>query len=794
MTNNRQNIQMKSDCLLELLRAGFKLVQAPYKRKSPVLRNWPKKWIRSEEELLNILKTQPLSNFVIIPHDDWIVYDIDPRNGGLESYQKLKNYFNRTFKVITGSGGFHYYYKLPKGFNKPLRNNLSAYTGIDIKTSTGCLVAPESIHPNGQRYRIADDSINTLTEVPPELLKLAIKQEEYPEKVRNYNNKQNHDIQKGGRNNAVTSYVGSLFSKGLEYKDVQLLADAYNSSYCKPPLSRREVAGIVKSISRYNNAQRRKNRDTKISVETVMDDKDKPIGQIVEEILTEGKMKTDIRFRLVSEVIIKDLSECGKFYKSNGNYYIFDNKTKMLISINKGNINLKTLLAKYRINAARDIFKIIYEALIVHCQSEGEETEVYKYSHFDIDSGCLYLKNHNMIYKITEDDVIKCDNGTDKVLFTDTVEVEPYEYINNIKEDYLKKCLLNLPNYSQMPYLSNNDAKTIVAIYLHALFMPDLLQTKPLISTVGSKGSGKTTLLRMMLKCIYGKYADVTAMTNKMEDLDTIIAKRHFIVIDNLDTFKDSINDKIASYATGVVNEKRRLYSDGDVYKERVEAFIGISTRNPVFRRDDITQRVIIIYLEPLTKFSTERQIIEPVMKYRNEILSQIIQKLQGIIKLINRKKFAKTSSSFRMADFAYFTALYLNNHLKAEDLLLRISKTQRALVLDGDILITYLVKYVAENRRSGFPPEWLTAAQFYEQLDGRAATEKKDTLFKNEFRERYENSISLGKRLTNIKSDISEYIKIEIRKNSGNVTTYRVSAGECFNELLEGLLKKQKS
>lgn len=146
------------------------------------------------------------------------------------------------------------------------------------------------------------------------------------------------------------------------------------------------------------------------------------------------------------------------------------------------------------------------------------------------------------------------------------------------------------------------------------------------------------------------------------------------------------------------------------------------------------------------------------------------------------------------MADFAYFTALYLNNHLKAEDLLLRISKTQRALVLDGDILITYLVKYVAENRRNGFPPEWLTAAQFYEQLDGRAAAEKKDTLFKNEFRERYENSISLGKRLTNIKSDISEYIKIEIRKNSGNVTTYRVSAGECFNELLEGLLKKQKS
>ena len=113
----------RNNNLLKLFRAGFKLVPAPYKRKSPIMRDWRNKWVRSEEEFLNILKTNPALNFVIIPHDDWIVYDIDPRNGGLESYQKLKEYFGRTFKVATGGGGFHYYYRLPQDFDKSLRKN-----------------------------------------------------------------------------------------------------------------------------------------------------------------------------------------------------------------------------------------------------------------------------------------------------------------------------------------------------------------------------------------------------------------------------------------------------------------------------------------------------------------------------------------------------------------------------------------------------------------------------------------------------------------------------------------------
>ena len=120
--------------------------------------------------------------------------------------------------------------------------------------------------------------------------------------------------------------------------------------------------------------------------------------------------------------------------------------------------------------------------------------------------------------------------------------------------------------------------------------------------------------------------------------------------------------------------------------------------------------------------------------------------------------------------------------------LLQNISQTQHALVLDGDILIVYLVKYIMDNQRTNIKSEWLTAAKLYKQLDGRAEVDRSDTLLRNEFRARYDNSISLGKRLSNIKSDISDFIKIETGKNRGNVTVYRISEGKHFDDLKNGL------
>lgn len=771
MDNNKKTV------LLNLCDADFKLVPAACKSKFPSVKDWRNKYFTSREVLEKYLDANPNTNMAIIPLDDWIVIDIDPRNGGNESFEKLKQYFPQTFKVATGGGGFHYYYKLPQGFKGSLGKCLKGYEGIDVKTHTGCLMAPGSTHPNGNKYRIAGDSIDEIAEVHPKLLKLAEKEQGIS--IRNIASVvSNVVLSKGHRNNGLAASAGSLFRKGLDFKSVLTLTLQKNKDECKPPLSYKEVFNIVKSVSRYDNYNQSQNKKQVEKAEMTISEK-------VEEVMITPKIKSDIKCRMICDLIIRYINENGKFYKSNSSFYVFDNMTKKLIWLDKGNHNLKRLLYTCGINPASEIFKQIVEALCAYCDINGVETEIYKYAHYDYKVNAVYLKNGDNILRITADDVTLCDNGTDKIMFTDEILVDPFEYQKDVTEDYLGKYLFDLPNYSSTTYLTKEDLKTIALIYFHSLFMPDFLRTKPIISTVGTKGSGKTSLLRMMIKAAYGKEYDVTSMTNNLADLDTIIAKRHFIVIDNLDTYRESVNDKLASYATGVVNEKRKLYSNGEVYREKVEAFVGISTRNPVFRRDDVAQRVLVIYLDSLTSFCTEDAIIDPLLQHRGEVLSQVIKNLQVILKRIKNEPVAYYKSAFRMADFAHFAALFLGSREKAEELLHNVRKTQKAIATEGDILFTFLTKFVALLDDD----KWYTARILYQKLDGLALGEINDTLFKNEFRAKYENSVSLGKRLNNIKDDVSDFIKIETRKRRGNITVYRITAGPEFADWENSLM-----
>lgn len=761
----------ETDNLIKMYRAGYKLVPVPYKSKHPILKDWRNAYFRTEVALREYLHATPKTNMAIIPLDDWIVLDIDRHNGD-EDYSEIQKYFIPTFTVKSGGNGQHYYYKCPKNFNQKLRRKIKGYNTIEIQTSSMCLIAPGSTHPNGNKYVIAEGSIDEIVEIPPILLKLCIDDgtaDENPS--RGFLTSTTTFIPTGSRNITLTSVAGKFFAMGLNKEQVLTLIKKVNEEQCDVPLPEKEIEAIVNSVSRYDNYNQK-----------ILQNKNKMnITEQIDSILNFPKIKPEVKKRRICVTIIKYLINEGYvFYKANDNFYILDSKTKKLIWLDRGNRNFKRLIYSCGINPASDMYNHIFEALCAHCDINGDETEVYKFAHVDTINFNLYIKTGIKILKISPDSVQLCDNGTDKVMFADDVLVESFEYIPNLSEDYMDKYLFNKPNYNATSYLSPEELKTLCKIYFLAMFMPDFLRTKPIISTVGAKGSGKTSLLRMMIKCLYGRLPDVLSMTNKLEDLDTIAAKRHVVFIDNLDTYKDTINDKLATYATGITNEKRRLYSNGEVYREKIDAFIGISTRNPVFRRDDVAQRVLIIYLDTLKEYKNEAAIIEPIIKHRNEILSQVIDMLQIILKRMKEEgSDVEYTSALRMSDFAHFTALYFGNKEQAETLLKKVSKNQKALATEGDILFTYLTKFVSEVQDDG----WYNAKTLYRKLDGLAAVEVVDTLLKNDFRAKYDNPVSLAKRLQNIKEDVAEFIKIDTQKRRGNITFYRITAGENFKD-----------
>lgn len=95
---------------------------------------------------------------------DLTVIDIDPRNGG----RLLPELMPPTQCVLTGSDGWHLYYRHPGG---PLAKDLKhrGYPGIDVKADGGYVVAPPSIHPSTRRpYRWAPD--RPVIEMSPPLI------------------------------------------------------------------------------------------------------------------------------------------------------------------------------------------------------------------------------------------------------------------------------------------------------------------------------------------------------------------------------------------------------------------------------------------------------------------------------------------------------------------------------------------------------------------------------------------------------------------------------------------------
>lgn len=129
---------------------------------------------------LNLIKAyhdfdMPCTGFGWLLEDHHLVVDVDPKNGGFESFDKLAEKVPELKEcgvgVKTGGGGFHLYYKKPKDFQ--VRGSLKEYPGIDFKHKGGFVVAGGSLHASGNYYTIDhcyDDDLTNLDDAPTDLL------------------------------------------------------------------------------------------------------------------------------------------------------------------------------------------------------------------------------------------------------------------------------------------------------------------------------------------------------------------------------------------------------------------------------------------------------------------------------------------------------------------------------------------------------------------------------------------------------------------------------------------------
>ena len=117
---------------------------------------------------------QLLNYGVLLPQSGLIVVDIDGRNGGFASVERLQYARNSCGYIVesgSGNGEHRYFYLPPEWRGKKLKTRIPEYKGLDFK-STGYVVGEGSMHSSGLRYTCTRGEIARITEAPRELLVL----------------------------------------------------------------------------------------------------------------------------------------------------------------------------------------------------------------------------------------------------------------------------------------------------------------------------------------------------------------------------------------------------------------------------------------------------------------------------------------------------------------------------------------------------------------------------------------------------------------------------------------------
>jgi hypothetical protein len=240
---------------------GWSVIPIVKGGKRPLIPSWKEFQTRraTADEIRQWWTSWPDANVAVVTGaiSGIVILDVD----GTEGKESLKGReLPPTPSVKTGKG-FHYYFLHPGG---TIYNSIRILLGLDVKGDGGYVVAPPSVHENGNLYEWPfplSPEETPLVEMPPWLkILLAPKDLVFAGGVENPASTNGNGrgsladytellngVGEGSRNATAARLTGRLLSKGLPKEEVLVLLTHWNERNT-PPLHEDELKAVVESI------------------------------------------------------------------------------------------------------------------------------------------------------------------------------------------------------------------------------------------------------------------------------------------------------------------------------------------------------------------------------------------------------------------------------------------------------------------------------------------------------------------------------------------------------------------
>jgi len=341
------------------------------------------------------------------------------------------------------------------------------------------------------------------------------------------------------------------------------------------------------------------------------------------------------------------------------------------------------------LGASEAYFRFVLDAL----QAEAARlapTAVHTLGHYDVATGRLAISDGGPGVWVRERDGewMPSHNGADGLLFFSESDSEPWEP-DFTAADGATAWFLDRFSFGDHELLKRSDFASLFLIALLQQYFPDLRRTRILPTFLGPQGAGKSTNVRLTGRLLVGPAFDVTGVSKNKEDAFVAgVTNRTVMGLDNADSKINWLEDGLATYATGLRHQLRRLYSTNEEISYRPRAFLMLSSRDAHFRRADVAERLLLLYCQRPDAYISEEEIFGELQRRRGAVMADLLWLLA---QAADAQQIAAPPMKFRMADYASFGwKIFRARGRDAEwiDLLQRLERAQMEFASEGDGLI----------------------------------------------------------------------------------------------------------